>query len=269
MTYYEKYEHVTGRIAPTDAWRLEPLFNQIESRQSLPPRGQQAVNLGLPAHSLNDSTANPALYNYYQWVLRHYFQNQTLNELTAKLIGMAFVCNHIFKTDLPQPLSLNPWQRDRMLDYPLATDRAVIVENNGIFALLATQHPNWPLINQGGNDFQTDYVTLMQRLEDRGVRFTYLGDLDAKGIQIADTLFCQLKETSIEDFLALQTESRVSEWLTLMGHPSVKRTKRLTVKTPALQKQLTAISIFGKYVEQEQLTPIYEQLITEWLNGEI
>ncbi|WP_369404674.1 hypothetical protein [Secundilactobacillus odoratitofui] len=69
-------------------------------------------------------------------------------------------------------------------------------------------------------------------------------------------------------FLALQTESRVSEWLTLMGHPSVKRTKRLMVKTPALQKQMTAISIFGKYVEQEQLMPIYETLISEWLNSE-
>jgi hypothetical protein len=263
MTYWECFEQTTGKTAPQDAARLEPLFVQIAAGEKLPPRAQQAVDLGLPAHSLND--AKTPLYQYYHWVMVHCFSDRQPNELTAKLIGMAFVCNRVFQTDLPQPLTLNPWQIERMAEFPLATQQAVVVENNGVFALLAQLHPQWPLINQGGNDFQPAYVTLMQRLVVRGVRMTYLGDLDARGIQMADTLYQQLDGLALDDFLALQTSVRVSAWLATHGIASSKRTRQLTVTTPALQQQMNAVVLSGQYVEQEQLIADYEALIEAWL----
>lgn len=265
MSYQSFFEQTTGRVVPKDAEKLEPLFEQIATGSQLPPRSQQAIDLGLSAHSLNDAKEAPQLYQYYRWILEHCFPTQKPNELSAKLIGMAFVCSKIFKTDLPQPLTLNPWQVTKMTNFPLANRRAVIVENNSMFILLATRHSDWPLINQGGNDFQAAYVTLIQNLENRGVIFTYLGDLDATGIRMADTLFKLLRQTNISDFLALQTVNRVSEWVTLYGEPSARRTRQLTVTTPELRQEMNTVTLFGKYVEQEKLLDDYEKLIEEWL----
>lgn len=265
MSYQEIFERDTGRTAPVDAVKLEPLFQAIANGSKLPPRSQQAVDLGLSAHSLNDAKEAPELYQYYRWILANCFPGQKPNELTARLIGMAFVCNSVFKTDLPQPLTLNPWQITKMKQFPLANKRAVIVENNSMFILLATRHPDWPLINQGGNDFQTGYVELLRTLEQGGVTFTYLGDLDSRGIQMADTLFQIFKKTDIVDFLALQTDKRVSEWVALHGEKGTKRTRRLKVEAPELKRQMDTVTLFGKFVDQEKLLDQYEKLIPEWL----
>lgn len=263
--YRKAYEASTGLIAPKEAEQLDDLFQRIVRGDRLPPRGQQAVDAGLTAHSLNDRRENPQLFDYYQWVLANVLTDCPVNELSAKLIGMAFTCMSIFKTDLPQPLTLNPWQIAAMQDYPLGTKQAVVIENNGVFVWLATLHPEWPLINQAGNDLNSAYIQLMQSLELRGVQLTYLGDLDSRGIQMADSLFRQLSQTSIETFTAIQSPANVSYWLTLKGKKDVKRTRRLEVKTPVLCEELDSIRLFGKFVEQEQLISNYERLIEEWL----
>lgn len=268
MLYLERYQQATGRPAPLEAERLEPLFARIAADEPLPPRSQQAVDLGLPAHSLSGSEERPALYQYYRWVLTNCFAGKRPNELTAKLIGMAFVCNQVFKTDLPQPITLNPWQSTQMQTFPLATNRAVIVENNSMFILLATKHPDWPLINQGGNDFQLVYVALLNSLEARGVALTYLGDLDSRGIQMADTLYQRLNQTPLETFLALQTTERVSAWIATFGESDdVKRVRPLKVNTLDLQSQMNAVTLSGRYVDQEKLLPDYEKLMTNWLKS--
>jgi len=263
--YLKLYEQRTGKIAPVNASKLEPLFAKIAAGTPLPPRGQQAVDLGLTAHSLNDAQVDPELYQYYRWVLTNCFAGQPLNELSAKLIGMAFTCTNIFATDLPQPITLNPWQIEQMRDFPLRQERAIIIENNGVFALLAQRHPDWPLIDQAGNDFNAVYVQLIQRLEARGMMFTYLGDLDSRGIQIADHLFSQLKQTTITDFTRLQSPVQVLVWLNQYGKVDVQRTRHLTVNEPIFQKELNSIKLVGKYVEQEQLLGDYERLIADWL----
>ncbi|MCH5464802.1 DUF2399 domain-containing protein [Levilactobacillus tujiorum] len=263
--YREKYEQVTGRTAPAEADNLEQLFTKIATGELLPPRGQQAVDVGLTAHSLNDPYENRPIYDYYHWVLENIFNDQSVNELSAKLIGMAFTCANIFQTDLPQPLTLNPWQISALRDYPLATQRAVIVENNGVFIWLAKLHPDWPLINQGGNDFNDAYVALIQSLEARHVQFTYLGDLDSQGIKIADNLFRKLKRTTIQRFTALQSPTNVSKWLSTLGKVNPKRTQFLTIHNPVLREELDSIHLFGVFVEQEQLIAEYERLIAEWL----
>jgi len=82
---------------------------------------------------------------------------------------------------------------------------------------------------------------------------------------MADSLFRQLSQTSIETFTAIQSPANVSYWLTLKGKKDVKRTRRLEVKTPVLCEELDSIRLFGKFVEQEQLISNYERLIEEWL----
>lgn len=263
--YRDQYERQTGKAAPKRALKLEPLFAKIAAGESLPPRGQQAVDLGLTAHSLNDAKADPELYQYYQWVLTNYFAGQSLNELSAKLIGMAFTCANLFKTNLPQPITLNPWQIKKMTEFPLLNRQAVIIENNGVFALLLQRHPDWPLIDQAGNDFNPAYVKLVQQLEQRGVAFTYLGDLDSRGIQIADHLFGQLAQTKIADFAALQSPAQVFAWLNQYGKVDTQRTRSLTVAEPVFQQELKSINLVGKFVEQEQLMAVYEKLIGDWL----
>jgi len=263
--YSRRYEAETSKVAPVEAQRLDELFAQIARGSFLPPRGQQAADLGLTAHSLSDPHENPAIYQYYQWVLRNFFENQPINEMTAKLIGMAFTCANVFDTSLPQPLTLNPWQIEEMKSFPLRNKRAVIVENNGVFVWLLHLHPDWPLINQAGNDFYEAYVTLLQRLEHRGLQVTYLGDLDSYGIQMADHLYNQLNETSIAEFTAIQTPENVSKWLTLKGKTSAKRTRKLAVTIPRFQQEMNSISLMGKFVEQEQLIAVYEKLIPAWL----
>ncbi|WP_125707371.1 DUF2399 domain-containing protein [Lacticaseibacillus porcinae] len=263
--YQEAYEADTGHKVPESALGLSEIFEKIEAGEPLPPRGQQAVDAGLTAHTLNDATVAPVIFDYYQWVVTHYFKPGQLNELSAKLIGMAFTCANIFQTDLPQPLTLNPWQVDAMAEQALATGQAVVVENNGVFILLHQRHPEWPLINQGGNDFQPAYVTLMRRLTERGLRIAYLGDLDSTGIQIADRLLARMPRVHREDFLSLQTPEHVSWWISQVGKHNIKRSRRLKIEDPILKQELDTIVFSKKFVEQEQLIFEYEPLITAWL----
>ncbi|MFD1428827.1 DUF2399 domain-containing protein [Lacticaseibacillus mingshuiensis] len=263
--YRAAYEAATGHPVPPEAAGLDVLFAKISAGEPLPPRGQQAVDAGLTAHSLNDAKEAPAVFHYYQWVLAHYFADGQLNELSAKLIGMAFTAANIFQTELPQPLTLNPWQIAAMANYPLATTKAVVVENNGVFVLLHTLHPTWPLIDQGGNDFQKAYVALMQQLVARGLRLAYLGDLDSEGIRIADTLLGALPRDSGPDFLSLQTPQRVLQWITDRGRVDAGRTGDRRISDPTLQTELATIRFSGKFVEQEQLLSEYEGLIGDWL----
>jgi len=262
--YHKRYVAETGKLVPKDADRLDRLFDRIAAGETLPPRGQQAVEAGLTAHSLNDAQENPAVYDYYQWVLANCFTGNQVHEVTAKLIGMAFICANVFETDLPQPLTLNPWQIAAMKDFPLRHHRVVIVENNGVFAWLLRLHPEWPLIDQSGNDFNSAYVTLMKNLVQRGVQFTYLGDLDSRGIQIADHLLDELAIDPVE-FTAIQTPANVLKWLTLKGKTDPQRTRSLTVKAPVFQQELDSLTLVKKFVEQEQLIAEYEALIATWL----
>lgn len=263
--YQQEYVQVTGRRLPANANLLEPLFADIAAGKQLPPRGQQAVTLGLTAHTLTDGQTDPALFDYYRWVLAHYFTTAQINELTAKLIGMAFTSANVFRTDLPQPLTLNPWQAPAMHKFPLQNHRVIVIENNGVFVYLLRRHPQWPLVLQGGNDFNATYVTLIQRLEQRSVQFTYLGDLDGKGIQMAEHFFKQLRQTPIEVVSALQQPAAVAKWLVLRGKTDAKRTRRWQVDTPLYQMEMDSVVTLGKFVEQEQLIDIYEQQIVQWL----
>jgi hypothetical protein len=225
--YQHAYTAATGRPVPVEANTLDALFDQIAAGKTLPPRAQQAVALGLTAHGLNDAKENPALFDYYRWVLTNCFAANQINELTAKLIGMAFISANIFQTDLPQPVTLNPWQISAMLDFPLSTSKAVVIENNGIFALLHQHHPNWPLIVQSGNDFNPAYVQLLQQLEKRGVQFTYIGDLDSRGIQMTDHFYTLLQQTPFEAVTALQNPQKVTRWVSLYGKKDAQHTRKL------------------------------------------
>jgi hypothetical protein len=266
-SYQDAYEAQTGRVAPAQAAQLDVLFDKMARHELLPPRGQQAVDAGLTAHALNDAQENPALYQYYRWMVTTYFGNQPINELPAQLIGRSLTCANIFQTTLPQPLTLNVWQMAAMQDFPLMTDRAVIVENNGILIWLLHRHPNWPLINQEGNNFNQPSVKMMQTLERRGMAYTYLGDLDTDGIEIADRLYGKLQRTTIEAFTALQSPLTVAKWVTLYGKTpvSVHRTRAGQVQQPIFQQELNTIHLLGKFVEQEQLIQQYEALISQWL----
>ncbi|MFC6260886.1 DUF2399 domain-containing protein [Levilactobacillus fujinensis] len=262
--YRKRYVAETGKVVPKEASQLDSLFDRIAVGETLPPRGQQAVEAGLTAHSLNDAQENPAVYEYYQWVLANCFTGQQVHEVTAKLIGMAFICANIFETDLPQPLTLNPWQIAAMKDFPLRHRRVVIVENNGVFAWLLRLHPEWPLIDQCGNDFNAAYMALMRNLVKRDVQFTYLGDLDSRGIQIADHLLGELA-VDPATFTALQTPENVLKWVTLKGKVDPQRTRPVTVTASVFQQELNSLTLVKKFVEQEQLIAAYETLITEWL----
>ena len=267
MNYVKSYEAATGKAAPAEADKLAPLFQAIATGQLLPPRGQQAVDAGLTAHSLNDPRENRPVYQYYQWILKNCLVDQPPREIGAQLIGMAFTSANIFKTDLPQPLTLNPWQVPAMLDYPTKTQQAILIENNGVFIWLHYRHPDWPLINQAGNDFNDKYLLLLQQLVRHGLRLAYLGDLDSEGIRIIDRLYQAVPELVLADLLAIQTPQNVANWLVRFGKQSSKRTKRLAVQTPVLQTELESIITFKKFVEQEQLIAMYEQLIPRWLDN--
>lgn len=264
-SYIDAFEKATGQPAPPEAGKLDQLFNQIRQGKTLPPRGQQAVAMGLTAHTLNDAREDPALFAYYRWVMTHCFNSGQVNELTARLIGMAFTSANVFDTDLPQPPTLNPWQLTPMLDFPLKNKQAVVIENNGVFALLHQEHPDWPLILQSGNDFNEVYVQLIQRLEARGIRYVYLGDLDSAGIQMADQFARLLKQTSAEEVAALQQPTDVRLWLADLGKIDARRTKHRKVVSPVYQAEMTTIALFGKFIEQEQLMGVYEVRIAEWL----
>lgn len=269
MTDYQQVYHAaTGRPAPANAAQLDALFAALATGVQLPPRAQQAVALGLTAHTLNDASADPPLFAYYQWVLHHYFAAGKLNELSAKLIGMAFTSANLFQTTLPQPLTINPWQAPAMSGHPLANRRVVVIENNGVFVLLLQRHPEWPLLLQGGNDFNPTYMQLVQQLEQRGVQFTYIGDLDSRGIQMADHFYQLLQQTSLKTVMALQQPVMVVGWLARYGKIDPKCTRPLQVVTSDYQLEMDSLTTMGKFVEQEQLLAEYEQLIPQWLAAE-
>lgn len=264
MTYQQDYARETGRSIPVEADKLTALFAKIELGKRLPPLGQQAANLGLPAHSLNDSSFNPALYRYYHWVIDNKLA-QKPHEMSAKLIGMEFICCNLFDTNLPQPITLNPWQVDKMDEISLTTKQAVIVENNGVFIWLHELHPDWPLINQGGNDFNDVYLKMLSHLASRGLRYTYLGDLDSTGIRMADTLWRKLSTSKISDFTAIQSPQNVVKWLVIKGREDQQRTRMQLVENSIFQQEMDSVQTFGKYVEQEQLIEEYETLVPKWL----
>jgi len=262
--YLDAYRAATGKTGPLIATKLMPLFDRMEAGEWITPKGQQAVDLGFTAHTFNDSHEEPRLYDYYQWVTTHCFPNP-INELSAKLIGMAFTSANVIQSTLPQPITLNPWQIEQQADIKLMTKQAIVVENNGIFIWLAHRHPTWPLINQSGNDFNSAYVQMIQRLERAGVRLTYLGDLDSTGIRIAAQLFEVLCRTTVQNFMAIQTPERVIQWLSLYGKPASARTRSIEVAPRLFQDEVDSIHTLGRFVEQEQLISDYEQLIPQWL----
>lgn len=259
--YVEVYKNKTGKDAPIGATRLDVLFDKIEQHKKLPPRGQQAVDLGFTAHTLNDPNENPEIFRYYSWIINHFFANQTIDELSANMIGNSFVSANVIETNLPQPLTLNPWQIKQSKSLQFSTKKAVIIENNGVFIWIHQLHPAWPLINQSGNDFNKYYNAILNKMVDESIQLTYLGDLDSKGIQIADHL-SKVVGTSIFD---LQTPEQVLDWLVRFGKVDSHRSKLIQVENPTLQLEAESINTIGKFVEQEQLIEEYEQLIDHWL----
>lgn len=265
IDYPALYQQATQQPAPAEAARLNPLFAAIANDDPLPPRGQQAVDAGFTAHTLVNATENPAIYRYYQWVLATCLAEHPVHELTAQLVGTAFVSANVFDTDMPQPVTVNPWQVTGMLDFPLNTDQAVILENNGVFIWLHQRHPDWPLINQSGNALNETYKTLLRRLVQRGVRITYLGDLDSEGLRIADRVQGVLPMVAPKDLFALQLPQQVFAWLVQDGKVAVKRTQHLPVETALLKEEMASLHTVGRFVEQEQLIGPYELAIGQWL----
>lgn len=268
IDYQAAYQQATGQPEPENAANLTPLFDAIATDQELPPRGQQSVDAGFTAHTLSDPQENPAVYRYYQWVLANCLITHPVRELTAQLVGTAFVSANVFQTNLPQPVTLNPWQVAAMATIPLMATKAVILENNGVFVWLHHRHPTWPLIDQAGNNFNAAYCQLLPQLVARGLTVTYLGDLDSPGIQIADRVQGLLPQVAADDLFALQAPQQVVEWLTLYGegHTDARRTRQVTVQTPLLREELRVIHTLGNFVEQEQLITAYEAKIERWLN---
>ncbi|MFD1485203.1 DUF2399 domain-containing protein [Lacticaseibacillus baoqingensis] len=266
IDYQAQYSQATGRQAPANAALLTPLFEQIASGQPLPPRSQQAVDLGLTAHALSDSTVDPPLFAYYRWVLLHALGSKALNEVTAQLIGSTITIANIFQTDLPQPITINPWQINAMLQAPLLTQRAVVIENNGTFILLHELHPDWPLILQAGNGFTSAYVAIIQQLEARGVALTYLGDLDSRGLQMADHFLGLLQHTSAAVVTAIQTPDNVRDWVVLYKQSTpASRFRAVKLTASVYQAELQTLRVNAGFVEQEQLLGEYEVLIDQWL----
>lgn len=259
--YTDRYEQETGKRLPIGAEKLDPLFEKIAQDEPLPPKGQQAVDLGFTAHTLNDSKENPPIYRYYQWILKNIFYDKKIEELTSQLVGTSFVSANIFESNLPQPITLNPWQIERMTGIKLMSHQAIIVENNGVFIWLYHRHPHWPLINQSGNDFNESYNRLLKQLSNQGLEMTYLGDLDSEGIGIADRVSTLLNQNLFE----IQTPTRVADWLIRFGKDSDSRTKRMKITNQTLASELESIHLFKKFVEQEQLIDEYEILIEKWL----
>lgn len=264
--YLDAYQRTTGKVAPESASRLDPLFARMEAGELLPPRGQQAVDLGFSAHTFNDRQVQPPLFDYYQWVTTQHLATSP-RELSAKLIGMAVTSANVFQSTLPQPVTLNPWQIAGLKPAQLMNRQAVVIENNGIFIWLVHRHPTWPLINQSGNDFNGAYVQVMRLLEQWGVRLTYLGDLDSAGIQIAAQLWRVLPQTTEAELLALQSPERVLRWLTFYGKADATRTQAVAVVPQRLQQEAQSIHTLARFVEQEQLISEYEQLIPQWLKA--
>mgnify|MGYP003361682960 CR=1 FL=1 len=262
--YVQAYEMNTGKKAPILASNLDELFSKIENDSELPPRGQQAVDAGFTAHTLSDSSENPAIFKYYRWIISNMLDDHPVKELSARLIGTSFTSANVFQTDLPQPVTLNQWQMERIQSIKLMTDKAIILENNGVFIFLHKLHPNWPLINQSGNDFNSANNQIMLELKKENLRMSYLGDIDSSGIQILDHLVNLLDGP--DSLLEIQTPEQVLDWLVRFGKKNIQRTKEIQVNNPTLVKEMSSIHTLSKFVEQEQLIDDYETLIEKWLS---
>ncbi len=264
--YVKRYQEETGQIPPSAAIKLDPLFNKVKAGQLLPPKGQQAVDCGFTAHTFNDPQADPEIYAYYQWTMTHLPDGQVVHELSARIIGNDFICANIYQTDWPQPTSINFWQVDAILKRPLATHRAVVIENNGVFIWLLHRHPDWPLILQSGNDFNSTYQTVVANLSQR-VHLAYLGDLDTRGLEMADRFSSRFAATSAESLSVLQNTGQIAIWLARYGrtdhHHRIYHANQ--IKDPAWQEAANFLEMNGQFVEQEQLIGEYERLIPKWL----
>lgn len=255
--YLKAYEKQTGIHLGLDARRLDPLFEKIAAKELLPPRGQQAVDCGFTAHTLNDPHENPAIYHYYDWVMRTIFATTPVHELPAKIIGDEIVCANIFQTEWPQPLTVNRWQVAEVLRLRLRTKQAVVIENNGVFIWLHYLHPGWPLILQSGNDFNDVHKQVILALSHR-IPLTYLGDLDIAGIQIVDTLASLIRRDGgdASHLADLQSPEQVASWVAGYGIPngnSSRIASSSTIIDPTWQQEANFLEISGQFVEQEQL----------------
>ena len=260
--YIEVYQRQTGKVLSGDAKLLDSIFKKIDTNQLLPPLGQQAVDLGLTAHTFNDSKVLLEIYHYYHWIINNYFADKTINELNANLIGNSFVSANIIGTDLPQPITLNSWQINQLETVKIINNKAVIVENNGVFIWLHQLHPNWPLINQSDNNFNRYYNLFLKKLVGQGLKVTYLGDLDSEGIKIANHLSSLIGEHIFE----LQNSDQAFDWLVRYGKLDANRSKAVNVVNPILQREADSIHTLGRFVEQEQLIQEYEPIVEQWLN---
>lgn len=263
--YVQEYERATGRRAPERAAALAPLFRKIKAGELLPPRGQQAVDCGFTAHTFTDKDMRPTVYKYYQWVLANPLMTYELRELTAPLMGSTATVWNVFVSDLPEPLTLNQWQLEGMRKLPLRTQKVVVLENNGVAVWLHHLHPEWPLLLQGGYNLNPTYTGLVQMLEQRGVEFAYLGDLDSEGIAIAAGFTEILHEQTPAEVLQIQSPIQVITWIGNYGIAARKRTATQTFGESTLQFEADTISTRGEFVEQEQLIAEYERVIPEWL----
>ena len=97
------------------------------------------------------------------------------------------------------------------------------------------------------------------------MHYAYLGDIDSAGIRMADRFASLLKQTSAEAVAALQTPRDVRLWLAELGKRNSARSRALQVTSPVFQAEMVSVTMLGKFVEQEQLMPIYTQRIADWL----
>lgn len=256
MSYFlEAYQAQTGIDPGPDAGKLDPLFEKIKAKELLPPRGQQAVDCGFIAHTFNDSTVNPSIYKYYQWVLGDLLADTPPHELPANIIGDECLCTNIFATNWPQPLTVNRWQADDVLKLPLINNRAVIIENNGVFIWLHHLQPAWPLILQSGNNFNPVYKKVIRDLAQR-IKLTYLGDLDTAGIRLVDRLATIIQQSGgdFNHLAALQSPGQIASWVAGYGilDPDGQRIHTDgTIRQPVWQQEANFLEIGHKFVEQE------------------
>lgn len=264
--YSDEYERMTGMPAPKQAEQLDRLFDEISQKHLLPPKGQQAADCGFVAHTFNDRKINPAIYAYYDWVLSNEFNVDEISELPANIIGHEFVCANIFATDWPQPVTVNPWQIKDILQMKVATGKAVIIENNGVFIWLLHRHPTWPLILQSGNDFNATYLKVMKALAGE-IKLAYLGDLDTSGIRIADQLTTYLGNEGFQNLAVIQSPSQVAQWLADYGKAadSGRIHRGAELHNQSWKEESYLLMVNQQFVEQEQLIDSYETLIPEWL----
>ena len=83
--------------------------------------------------------------------------------------------------------------------------------------------------------------------------------------QLGSAVVAALKQTPVDQFMALQTPQRVVQWLSLYGKVGSGRTRSVKLRPQLFQEEANSIHVLGRFVEQEQLIEPYEQLIADWL----